>query len=290
MDESSASGTGARRRLMGEFPAPTILSPAAMPHTSTIIFLHGRGWDARKFSDSILSMVLPRGGTLRDALPRTRFVFPTAPLMRATKYRRTTMHQWYEGTGDWEPEARGNMRPSVEFIQDLLDREMQLVCGDSTKLCLAGFSQGCAMAIMNLLLWNGAPLGAVVGLCGFIPINSYLLDILDDAEESDLDDFFETTSHESKPPVQRAIDELREEVELPQTEVPSRLSFRSTPVFLGHGVDDDEVELRHSENAALLLKKMGTHVTHSSYPGLGHGYSPKMLEDMVLFLTSNITV
>ena len=304
--DAEPSSRATAPKVPGEFPSPIIHPPTATPHKLTIIFLHGRGSSANKFHGPLLASPVAGHGTFRDALCHARFVFPTAALMRATKYRRCVIRQWYDGTGDWEPEARGNMHASVEYIHGLVRAEMDLVGGDARRIVLAGISQGCAMSLVSMLLWEGDALGAVVGMCGFMPLNSHLVDILDgdgqggSSEEADIvfeaeaeyDDVFESTdpANDGRIPLQRAIDELREEVELPVSSSPCTFPFLSTPVFLGHGTEDDSVEYEHGRSAAALLEKMGVDVDFRTYHGLGHWYSPEMLESLVSFMDRKLDV
>lgn len=284
------------------FPSPIIISPKSSTHESTIIFLHGRGQTAQYFHGPFLSTQVPsRTITFRDAFPDTKFVFPTAPLMRATKYRRSLIHQWYDGSGDWEPEALGNMRGSVKHVHGLIRGEVELLGGDSRKVVLAGFSQGCAMALVSYLLWNGDPLGAVVGMSGFLPLNAHMSELLDETSASNGDedcgftfgsDMSDSTSvtggdaDEENSPLQRTIMALREEVELPALKLSS--SFLHTPVFLGHGTEDPEVNHNHGHLAAQLLEKMGIETEFHTYEGLDHAYSENMLDDATSFLESHM--
>lgn len=50
------------------------------------------------------------------------------------------------------------------------------------------------------------------------------------------------------------------------------LVHRSTPIFLGHGEDDDIVELDHGMNAMVTLKHMGLNVSWKTYKQHGHNY------------------
>ncbi|KAK5987745.1 Acyl-protein thioesterase 2-like protein [Cladobotryum mycophilum] len=286
-----------KRPPLGEFLPPIVSLPSSSLHTSTIIFLHGRGSNAKKFAEPLLSTPVTGHLTFRDALPHTKFIFPTAPLMRATKYRRSIIHQWYDGTGDWEPEVRGNMRQSVEYIHGILQREIQLL-RNSKSVVLAGISQGCAMSLTSMLLWNGSPLGAVIGICGFMPLNDHLTEILDGrhynetgedddivfGSESESDGDVGKDKNNTPTPLQMAVAELREEVELPHTlQLP--LSFLSTPIFIGHGTEDSNVEYYHGQRAAELLAKMGLPVELHTYDGLGHWYSQEMLGHILVFLS-----
>jgi predicted esterase len=215
------------------------------------------------------------------------------------------MRQWYDGSGDWEPEARGNMRRSVEHILALVRAEVQLLGGDASKVVLAGMSQGCAMALTCFLLWEGDPLCAIVGMCGFMPITAPLTRILDEEDadiEQDAEDGFvfesdpldegtfekaELEGPAVRSPVQQVIDALWEEVELPGAAPPSPFSFRSTPVFLGHGVLDDQVSHLHTREAMELLERLGVAVDFRTYSELAHWYSAEMLSDIISFLADN---
>ncbi|KOS22695.1 Acyl-protein thioesterase 1 [Escovopsis weberi] len=292
---------------LGSAPPPA----RATRRPSTVIFLHGRGSNARKFAGPLLASLVHGHRTLRDALPHTKFIFPTAPLARATKYRRSVIHQWYDGSGDWEPEARGDMRHSIEHIHDLVRQEVRALDGAGAgageaaaarRIVLAGISQGCAMALMSMLLWDGSALGAVVGICGFMPLNAHLTALLGGGAEDgtrgsesdddlvvfaadDAEDEEDTNSDQVLSPLQRAVADLREEAELDEGRAaPSPLSFLSTPVFIGHGTDDQKVEFQHGEQAAALLRLMGLDVDFHEYQGLGHWYSAEMLEHIVNFL------
>ncbi|KAJ6438956.1 acyl-CoA N-acyltransferase [Purpureocillium lavendulum] len=289
----------AKRKALGEFIPALVVPPREAPHHFTVIFLHGRGYNAKDSYGPLLSTPVTGDVTFQQSLAHARFVFPTAPLMRASKYRRSVIHQWYDGTGDWEPEARGDMRPSVEHIHGLIRDEMALVGGDAKRIVLAGFSQGCAMALTCMLLWEGEPLGAVVGMCGFVPVYSSLMDVLNEdvTEESgddggivfevDGDDAADDTDR-SGTPLQRAVRELRKEVELPELPSPSNCSFLETPVFLGHGTKDTNVDQRHAREAAALLTKMGLGVEFETYRGLEHWYSPEMLGHIQAFLATRM--
>lgn len=305
-EEDSASSSGSCRTTSAvpiHFLPPITISPASSSHQNTIIFLHGRGQTAEYFHKSLLFTAIEGHKTFHDALPHAKFVFPTAPLMRATKYRRSLLHQWYDGSGDWEPEALGNMRESVEHVHGLVREEVRLLGGDASRVVLGGFSQGCAMATISFLLWEGDALGAIVGMSGFIPFNSYMTDLLeggsldDDgsadgfvfgADSSSESDELDGQGSDAETPLLQAIKALREEVELPDAGAQSPLSFLETPVFLGHGTEDPEVDYRHGYLSANLLEKMGIKVEFHTYKKLQHCLSAGMLTDVVSFLNKTV--
>ncbi|RGP71390.1 hypothetical protein FSPOR_3368 [Fusarium sporotrichioides] len=279
--------TSSSRLKPGEFPPPMIIPPLSSPHKLTIIVLHGRGFNAEKFHSPLLTSPSTNPSTsFQESLSHARFVFPTAPLARATKYRRSLIHQWYEGTGDWEPEARGNMRPSIEHIHKILKDEIEMLGGDAGKVVLVGFSQGGAMALLSWLLWQGQRLGAVVIISGFMP----LAENLAKEEENLLDDglFERDDEQENKTPLQRAIDELREEAELDPEPPANSFSFLKTPVFMGHGRKDKDVEICHGQKAAMCLERMGINVELRIYSDMGHWYCPEELADIAHFICQRL--
>lgn len=271
----------------GKFPVPDpIVVAPTQPHDFTIIFLHGRGFNASNFHKEMIHFPIASEKSLSSLFPNAKFVFPNAPVMRAFKYRKSLMPQWYEGSGDWETESLGNMKGSIEFIHALIHSELELV-GDAKKIVLGGFSQGCAMALMSLLLWDGPSLGAFVGLCGFMPFTSSLMDILSDDQNSEEDDVFESTGEDSDR-LEAAMRQLCFETEMEPNQSPSK-EFISTPVFMAHGEEDPEVEMCHPEQVVALLSKMDLDASLHKYKQLGHSLSGDMLGDMGKFITQSIT-
>lgn len=63
------------------------------------------------------------------------------------------------------------------MLHRLLEREVQEV--GEKNVVLGGLSQGCAAALVAGLLWRGEALGAVVGLCGWLPLAGKLMEVLE---------------------------------------------------------------------------------------------------------------
>ncbi|TEA20345.1 Acyl-protein thioesterase 1 [Colletotrichum sidae] len=285
------------------FPPPTIYPPLKEPHKQTIIFLHGRGYSARTFAPSLLAAAVepgPGSATLREALPHARFVFPTAPRSRATVYRRSIINQWYDGSGDWEETVLGHALETVEFVHGLLRAEIALA-GGGARVALGGFSQGCAAALVCLLLWEGEKLGGFVGFCGMLPMANVMGEILGEREAAETEDcseddvFGAESDQESDPfdrgvgtpafaPRTRALNLLREEIGLHVVMSDSDVTSPKTPIFLGHGTEDDSVLLRYGEKASRVLQMTGYSVDFQVYQALDHWYSTAMLSDSLRFL------
>lgn len=85
------------------------------------------------------------------------------------------------------------------------------------------------------------------------------------------------------PPVEQAVDFLREELKFPNLK--ASLSFQRTPIFLGHGTEDEKVPLGLGREAASCLRSLSGIVYFIEYEGLGHWYSGDMLRDLARFIT-----
>ncbi|KAK3366115.1 Alpha/Beta hydrolase protein [Lasiosphaeria ovina] len=131
--------------------------------------------------------------TLAAAFPHARFVFPTAPRGRATIYKRSLVRQWFDSWHVDSPRHAAaaavhegmmvdGLQQTVGYLHGLVRREMALV-GGAQNVVLGGLSQGCAASLVALLLWDGEPLAAAVGMCGWLPFMSHLLNPKD-AERS----------------------------------------------------------------------------------------------------------
>lgn len=313
VDVENASGISSEPRLpLHAFPPPMVIPPLKQPHRQTIILLHGRGSSAKFFAPDLLSVPLGfpaaspglSSGTFQDYLPHTRFVFPTAPRSRATIYRRSIINQWYDGSGDWEETLLGHAKETVLFLHSLIEDEAIRV-GGTGRVVLGGFSQGCAAALLCLLMWRGTALGGILGMCGMLPMAGAISEAMveryrrldgryDEAPEYSDDDPFEQSDADSNTsreagraqcdPVKRALRTLGDEIGIPVPELTTRLSLRETPVFLGHGTVDDNVPVHYGQEASRVLRTMGCDVDFKTYNGLDHCYSKDMLKDMIEFL------
>lgn len=305
-----------------DYPDPLIFEPLQLPHRQTFILLHGRGSWAEKFGPELVRTPIqsPRydGGktlgagskdtpetqkpimTLQAAFPHARFVFPTAARRRATIYKRSYTHQWFDNwkldppaTEREELQIEG-LRETTKYLHQLLRAETAIVPGGAKSVGFGGLSQGCAASLVALLLWEGEDLGAVVGMCGWLPFAGRLMaeirgeeDEQHDNEALGFDPFsLDGTSHGATgTPAQKAVTWLREQLDLPALQLPSKpLSIQRTSIFLGHGGQDEKVSIMLGRRASECLSELGMSVCWEEYDGLGHWYSSDMLSDLVHFL------
>ncbi|KAI9672852.1 MAG: hypothetical protein M1831_000288 [Alyxoria varia] len=283
---------------------PIIHEPLFHPHTHTLILLHGRGSNAQFFSDALLKTPVGTSAdptSLRQAFPHAKFVFPTAAWSRATVWGRTLITQWFDNWSLEAPHERqelqiDGLRKTTNFLHGLIWEEAR-VLGDARNVVLGGLSQGGAATLVAGLLWDvdgTQRLGAVFGMCAWLPFRKLIDDVVDsrrgeDTGEAD-DDLFDAdddVESEKSTAASRAVVSLSEMLELglaTTTSASVNEAFDGPPVFLAHGVDDPKVKVHLGREARNCLKGIGAHVSWREYSELGHWYSSEMLGDVVEFL------
>jgi phospholipase/carboxylesterase len=132
--------------------------------THSVIWMHGLGADGNDFVP--IAPELGLSGT-----PAVRFVFPNAPVSPVTINGGMAMRSWYDIlVMDLVRREDGpGIRQSEIAINALIDRENARGIPRS-RIVLAGFSQGCAMAL-HTGLRQKEPLAGVLGLSGYLPLS-----------------------------------------------------------------------------------------------------------------------
>jgi phospholipase/carboxylesterase len=128
-----------------------------------IIVLHGLGADGNDFVPFADQLGL-------QAVGPVRFVFPHAPVMPVTINNGYRMRAWYDilGTESQRREDEAGLRRSLAAVEALLAREESRGI-PSSRIVLAGFSQGCAMALLAGLR-HAKRLAGIVGMSGYLPL------------------------------------------------------------------------------------------------------------------------
>lgn len=129
---------------------------------ASIILLHGLGADGSDFLPIAQELQLAAVGPVR-------FVFPNAPVQPVTINGGWQMPAWYDilGTESQGRQDEAGLRRSMASIESLLAAEAQRVPPHRTVL--AGFSQGCAMALLTGLR-HAHRLAGIAGLSGYLPL------------------------------------------------------------------------------------------------------------------------
>ncbi|MFC5498892.1 alpha/beta hydrolase [Caenimonas terrae] len=130
---------------------------------ASVIVLHGLGADGNDFVPVARELDLCAAGDVR-------FVFPHAPVIPVTINGGYEMRAWYDilGADLMQREDEKGLRSSLAQVEALIEREKARGI-EAGRIVLAGFSQGCAMALLTGLR-HRERLGGIVGLSGYLPL------------------------------------------------------------------------------------------------------------------------
>ena len=130
---------------------------------ASIIILHGLGADGRDFLPIAEQMNL-------SAVGPVRFLFPSAPSIPVTINGGHVMPAWYDilGADLVQRQDEEGMRYSQAAIEALIAHEKSRGI-PARRIVLAGFSQGCAMALMTGVR-HKERLAGIAGLSGYLPL------------------------------------------------------------------------------------------------------------------------
>jgi phospholipase/carboxylesterase len=208
------------------------LATGADPH-ATIIWMHGLGADGWDFMPVVRELPLP------DGLP-LRFIFPHAPERPVTINNGYVMRAWYDiAMNDIArlPDERG-IRESQLAVERLIARERDRGV-DASRIVLAGFSQGGAIAL-QVGLRHANRLAGIVALSTYLTLEDSL-----DAEAS--------------------------------------AANKATPIFMGHGTEDQVVPLQLAQVSRDALQKRGYDVDWHTWP-MPHAVCAEEVEAVAAFI------
>jgi phospholipase/carboxylesterase len=143
---------------------------------AAVVWMHGLGADGHDFESLVPELQLPSSLAVR-------FVFPHAPVRPVTINGGHRMRAWYDVAGFDRravQDERG-IRESAEGIGALVKRERERGIAGS-RILVAGFSQGGAMALFTALRWPER-LGAIVALTTYLPLAESLQDEISPANK-----------------------------------------------------------------------------------------------------------
>jgi phospholipase/carboxylesterase len=130
---------------------------------ASVIWLHGLGADGRDFAALVPELSL-------DSCPPIRFIFPHAPSLPVSINGGYVMPAWYDirGSDLISQQDDTGIRNSERAICALIDQELTRGI-PATRIVLAGFSQGCAMALHTGLRFP-QKLAGIMALSGYLPL------------------------------------------------------------------------------------------------------------------------
>lgn len=147
---------------MDLLPAIELETPPGIEANASVIWLHGLGADGSDFAPIVSQMELP------DAYG-IRFIFPHAPSIPVSINNGSVMPAWYDIKQiDVDRHAdEEQIRRSAGWIHGLIDRELERGV-DSSRIIIAGFSQGGAVAYEAALTYP-QPLAGIMALSTYFP-------------------------------------------------------------------------------------------------------------------------
>ena len=142
---------------------PCIELETAPNPSAAVIWLHGLGADGNDFVPIVPELDL-------SGCPGIRFVFPSAPSMPVTVNGGYVMPAWYDiiGRNLMDQEDAAGIQKSAAAIVELIEKEASRGIAYD-KIVLAGFSQGCAMAL-HIGLRFPHRLAGIIALSGYLPL------------------------------------------------------------------------------------------------------------------------
>ena len=142
---------------------PRIELESAPNPTAAVIWLHGLGADGNDFAPLAPQL------NLAGCQP-IRFIFPHAPSMPVSINNGYVMPAWYDikGADLVRMEDAAGIHTSALAIEALIANEVARGI-PASHIVLAGFSQGCAMAL-HTGLRHGEKLAGIMALSGYLPL------------------------------------------------------------------------------------------------------------------------
>jgi len=134
----------------------------------TIIWLHGLGADGNDFVPLVPELRLPESLGIK-------FIFPHAPVRPITLNNGYEMRAWYDmlSLDRQNNTNEDDVLASVAWINDFIDQEIEDGT-PSTKILLAGFSQGGVIALHAGIRYP-KKLAGIMALSTYIPFDENLL-------------------------------------------------------------------------------------------------------------------
>ena len=138
-------------------------------HTETLVFLHGLGDSA---AGGWFDYFVDKSSS--PCLSSTKVTLLNAPVIPITMYGGSKMQSWYDikASDGYLENFEGvvsieDIKKNTERVYAILREEIEILGGDSSRVAVGGFSQGCAMALYAGLGFEKT-LGGIIGWSGYL--------------------------------------------------------------------------------------------------------------------------
>lgn len=149
------------------FEQDAVIIEARSEHKASVIWLHGLGADGHDFES-----IVPELNLANDL--GIKFIFPNAPIRPVTINGGMSMRAWYDvkSANLREMEDSESITASSNLIRNYINEEIEAGIS-TTKIILAGFSQGGAIALHAGLRYP-QPLAGLLALSCYLPVPDQL--------------------------------------------------------------------------------------------------------------------
>lgn len=267
---------------------PPFTVPAILHHTHTLILLHSRSSSGQDFGLNFLSATSSSGNFLQTSFPSTKFIFPSATAQCVTVLGGPRMPQWFDNFSTADPSEREalqfkGLREGCHHVHSLIAEESEVL--PLENIYIGGFGQGSAMGLYALLTYRAeakeGTMGGFVGMSGWLPLIKSLVGLIEFYADESRDDRGEYDINVQISTL------LRNQVGLHPSSA-SLPQYAQIPIFLGHGLADEEVPVELAGDAAKALTSLGLDVMLKRYEGLGHAWRDgDEIDDIASFLAAH---
>ncbi len=272
---------------MAPYPPPFTIPPI-LNHTHTLILLHSRGSSGQDFGLDFLTATSSSGNFLQTSFPSTKFIFPSATAQCVTALGGPRMPQWFDSFSTVDPSEREalqfkGLREGCHHVHSLVDGESEVI--SLGNIYIGGFGQGSAMGLYALLAYRSEAkegnLGGFVGMSGWLPLTKSLDGLIEFYADESRDDRGEYDINGQISTL------LRNQIGLHPSSA-SLPQYAQIPIFLGHGLTDEEVPAELARDTAKALTRLGLDVTLKKYEGLGHAWrNGDEIDDIASYLAAH---
>ena len=216
-----------------------VLTPPNAEYSNVVIWMHGLGDTADGWAEDMPHL----------NIPNTKFILPTASTIPISINGGSKMTGWFdiEDLDESAPEDRAGFAASMRRINTIIDHEINVKNISPSKIIIAGFSQGGALAA-HTSLRRSAPLGGCIILSAWLPFRN-------DYTDSSLDTSF------TVPP-----------------------TFATFPILQFHGTMDNVVPFKWGEHSSQLIKQLVPVAEFVTIRGMAHSSTAEEMNTIKKFI------